>query len=70
MNWRKIFSLQAAGEEQKEEVTFSERLSALRNLPRFFALIWKTSPALAGANVFLRLIRSAIPVASAVCGQT
>src|ERR1700761_4778104 len=41
---------------------WKRRISALRNLPRFFALVWKTSPGLMALDVTLRLVRSAIPV--------
>jgi len=40
-----------------------ERLRALQNLPRFFKLVWHTSPSLTIVNGVLRLGRSAIPVA-------
>ncbi len=49
------------GKEEKP-LTFRERMQALRNLPAFFRLVWHTSPAMASANIFLRLIRSAIPL--------
>ena len=55
--------------QQNEEVSFKERLSALRNLPRFFRLIWHTSPALTLSNILLRLLRSAIPVAILYVGK-
>ena len=43
-------------------LTWKQRLEALRNLPRFFKLVWRTSPGLMAFDVILRLIRSAIPV--------
>jgi ATP-binding cassette subfamily B protein len=39
-----------------------ERLSALRNLPAFFKLVWDSSPWMTAINAGLRLLRSAIPV--------
>lgn len=45
------------------EVTLKDRFSALNNLPRFFKLVWQASPKLTIVNIFLRIIRSAIPVA-------
>lgn len=62
-------SRSGANATEKEDLTFKERLAALRNLPRFFSLIWRTSPALTLANIFLRLIRSAIPVAVLYVGK-
>src|SRR5436189_196551 len=45
------------------EISLKERFSALGNLPRFFNLVWKTSPSLTIINAVLRVVRSAIPVA-------
>jgi ATP-binding cassette subfamily B protein len=45
------------------QLSLKERLSALGNLPRFFALVWRTSPKLTMVNAGLRLLRSAIPLA-------
>ena len=51
------------------EVSMNERFSALSNLPRFFKLVWKTSPALTLSNAVLRITRSAIPVAILYVGK-
>src|SRR5215217_7816678 len=69
MNGRKTSGKERTATEPKDELTFKERLSALRNLPRFFALIWQTSPALTLSNILLRLIRSALPVAILYVGK-
>ncbi len=45
------------------QLSFKERVSALRNLPRFFMLVWQTSKWMTIINAFLRLVRSAIPLA-------
>ena len=52
-----------------QDVSMNERFSALSNLPRFFKLVWKTSPALTFSNAFLRIARSAIPVAILYVGK-
>ena len=52
-----------------QEVSMNERFSALSNLPRFFKLVWKTSPSLTLANSILRITRSAIPVAILYVGK-
>ncbi len=52
-----------------DSVSFKERFSALQNLPRFFKLVWKTSPPLTLINSLLRLLRSAIPVAVLYIGK-
>ena len=41
---------------------FKDKLSSLRNLPRFFKLVWQTSKSLTIANSLLRLAHSAAPV--------
>ncbi len=51
------------------EVSMNERFSALSNLPRFFKLVWKTSPKLTLSNALLRIARSAIPVAILYVGK-
>lgn len=43
-------------------LTWKQRINALGNLPRFFRLVWETSPGLMIANCLLRITRSAIPV--------
>ena len=55
--------------KNKNEISFKDRFSALNNLPAFFKLVWQTSPSLALANAFLRLIRSAIPMALLYVGK-
>ncbi|TGE23263.1 ABC transporter ATP-binding protein [Hymenobacter metallicola] len=47
----------------KPALSVRERVSALKNLPEFLRLIWETSPSLALANIGLRLLRAALPVA-------
>lgn len=52
-----------------EQLTFSDKLSSLRNLPRFFSLVWQTSKWMTVVNVLLRIIRSATPVAILYVGK-
>lgn len=51
------------------EITLKDRFSALNNLPRFFKLVWQTSPYLTITNGLLRIIRSAIPVSILYVGK-
>ncbi|HVI46725.1 MAG TPA: ABC transporter ATP-binding protein [Chitinophaga sp.] len=44
-----------------DDLTFKERLAALRNLPAFFRMVWQTSPGLTIANIILRIAQSAMP---------
>ena len=50
-------------------LTFKDRLSALQNVPRFFKLVWQTSPGMTLVSAALRLIRSAIPLAVLYVGK-
>lgn len=50
-------------------LSFKERISALRNLPRFFKLVWETSRGLTLLNALLRLAKSAMPVAILYVGK-
>jgi len=55
--------------ESKEKKGFLESLQALKLLPPFFRMIWKTSPKLTFWNVLLRLLKSAIPVGQLYVGK-
>ncbi|HEV3411623.1 MAG TPA: ABC transporter ATP-binding protein [Puia sp.] len=50
-------------------LTWRERVRALGNLPRFFRLVWETSPRLMLGNAVLRIAKSAIPVAILYVGK-
>jgi ATP-binding cassette subfamily B protein len=50
-------------------LTWRERIRALGNLPRFFRLVWETSPGIMLGNVVLRVAKSAIPVAILYVGK-
>ncbi len=45
------------------------RFGALRTLPPFMALIWRTSPGLTAATLALRLVRAVLPVATLFVGK-
>jgi ATP-binding cassette subfamily B protein len=45
------------------------RLGALRNLPPFLTLVWRTSPQLAASQAALRLVRALLPVATLYVGK-
>ncbi|HEU4608543.1 MAG TPA: ABC transporter transmembrane domain-containing protein, partial [Chitinophagaceae bacterium] len=51
------------------DITLKQRFSALGNLPAFFKLVWKSSAALTIATIFIRIIRSALPVAILYIGK-
>ena len=49
--------------------TLRERFGALKNLPPFLALVWKTSPAITMADLACRLARAFLPVATLYVGK-
>lgn len=55
--------------EKTERLTFGERVAALNNLPRFFRLVWQTSPRLMIINSLLRIARAATPLAILYVGK-
>ncbi|MEP7252067.1 MAG: ABC transporter ATP-binding protein [Ginsengibacter sp.] len=50
-------------------LTLKEKFAALKNLPRFFKMVWQTNHWYTIINAVLRLIRSAIPVAILYVGK-
>ena len=52
-----------------EERSWRDQLAALRNLPPFFRLIYRTSPPLTITNVVLRVVQSALPTAKLYVGK-
>ena len=49
-------------EPRDDKVSLKERVSAFQNLPRFFKMIWETSPWMTLGNVVLRVLKAAVPV--------
>ena len=69
MAFLNLFFKKANLKGKNETVTLKDRFSALRNLPRFFKLVWQTSPSLTIANAALRILKSATPVAILYVGK-
>ncbi|WP_299706246.1 ABC transporter ATP-binding protein [uncultured Pontibacter sp.] len=60
----------ARGANQADDKkSFREQVGALKNLPKFFRLIWETSKRMTIGNLLLRLIKSAIPLAMLYVGK-
>src|SRR5580658_2709292 len=55
--------------QPESPLSWRQRLNALRDLPRFFGLVWRTSPGLMVLDAVLRLARSAIPVSVLYLGK-
>src|SRR5580692_6314008 len=67
--WNRFFKKRAVSEAVAKRLTFKERIAALRYLPEFFRLVWKTSPVMTMANVLLRVGRSFLPLAILYTGK-
>jgi ATP-binding cassette subfamily B protein len=66
---QKLFTEKKTREPVNNQLTLRKRLSALRNLPRFFKLVWKTSRWMTIANALLRVVKSATPLAILYVGK-
>ncbi|HVF81522.1 MAG TPA: ABC transporter ATP-binding protein [Flavisolibacter sp.] len=66
--WQRIFKNKGV-DATTEQLSLKDRVSALRNLPRFFGLVWQSSPGMMIANIALRVLRSAIPLAMLYVGK-
>ncbi len=52
-----------------DDISFRARISALRNLPVLFKLVWQSSPQKTTFSFLLRILRSAMPVALLYVGK-
>ncbi|WP_162054072.1 ABC transporter ATP-binding protein [Pontibacter pamirensis] len=59
----------AADKTDTEKKSFREQLGALKNLPKFFQLIWNTSKRMTITNMLLRLVKSALPITMLYVGK-
>ena len=57
------------GREVAAELSWAERLGALKNLGPLFRLVWQTSPRLTAANLAMRLVRALVPVTALYVGK-
>lgn len=66
---KKFLGASAKDNRYGGELSFRDSLKALKHLPPFLRLIWKTSPGMALTNIILRLIQSGIPVTTLYIGK-
>ncbi|SIQ67417.1 ABC transporter ATP-binding protein [Pontibacter lucknowensis] len=59
----------ASSRANQDKKSFREQVGALKNLPKFFRLIWETSRSMTIGNLLLRLVKSAIPLAMLYVGK-
>lgn len=64
-----MFSKEKSSPSVSNQLSLKDRLSALRNLPRFFKLVWQTSRWMTIVNAILRIIKSATPLAILYVGK-
>jgi len=55
--------------KKEDKTSFKDQFSALKNLGPFFNMIWDTSKSMTIANVLMRLIKSAFPLAMLYVGK-
>ena len=55
--------------DRSPDLSFRERISALKNLPPLFRLVWSTSPALVATSLLLRIVRALVPVSMLWVGK-
>jgi ATP-binding cassette subfamily B protein len=55
-------SRKTRGEESENNLTFKERFEAIKNIPKFFTLVWQTNPYMAVSIIVLRLLKALIPL--------
>ncbi len=59
----------AAPKAADEKKSLREQMGALKNLPKFFRLIWNTSKRMTIGNILLRLVKSSLPLAMLYVGK-
>ncbi|MBC5994158.1 ABC transporter ATP-binding protein [Pontibacter cellulosilyticus] len=52
-----------------DKKSFKEQVGALKNLPKFFKLIWETSKRMTIGNLLLRLVKASLPLAMLYVGK-
>jgi ATP-binding cassette subfamily B protein len=52
-----------------ERVSLQEQFGSLRNLPRFFRMVWDCSPPMMVGGIFLRLVKAVLPLAMLWVGK-
>ena len=59
----------AAPKPYDKSASLREQFAALRNLPPFFKMIWRTSPSLSVLNAALRIVKAALPAVMLYIGK-
>src|SRR3954471_13235656 len=64
-----LFGKENRNKNVVNQLSLKDRISALRNLPRFFKLVWQTSAEMTIINACLRILKSATPLAILYVGK-
>lgn len=67
--WYKIFGIKKRNDRYWKDLSIGESFKALKNIPRFFKLIWETNKYIASANILLRLLIACIPLSVLYVGK-
>ncbi len=59
----------AATQQAEDKKSLRQQMGALKNLPKFFRLIWGTSKSMTVANLLLRLVKASLPLAMLYVGK-
>jgi ATP-binding cassette subfamily B protein len=55
--------LRGVPSDQNQKLSFQDNLKAFKVLPKFFQLVWQTSPSLSIFNILVRIFSAALPLA-------
>jgi ATP-binding cassette subfamily B protein len=66
---KSLFGKEKVSKPGTPQLSLKDRLSALRNLPRFFKLVWETNKWMTIVNAVLRIIKSATPLGILYVGK-
>ncbi len=67
--WKKLRELSARKNSYGGELGLKESFKALRHLPPFLRMIWKTDSRLALGNILLRILQAGLPVSTLYVGK-
>jgi ATP-binding cassette, subfamily B, bacterial len=66
---KEVKGARTASTSTTDKKTFKEQVGALKNLPKFFKLIWETSKGMTIGNLLLRLVKASLPLAMLYVGK-
>ena len=55
--WQRLLRREQENGNTEQRLSLRDRFLALQNLPRFFKLVWQSSPGMMLADVVLRIVR-------------